>query len=115
HSPSSWAAVMGASPGSRTAPHVVRHDATCSDGHDAPVAREPDPLMSAAPPDTTQPTDVAVVGMACRVPGAADADAFWRNIRDGVESIRSYSIDELRAAGVSSALLGNPHYVPRGA
>jgi hypothetical protein len=29
----------GARPGSRTAPHVVRHDATCSDGHDAPVAR----------------------------------------------------------------------------
>lgn len=53
--------------------------------------------------------------MACRVPGAADADAFWRNVRDGVESIRSYSIDELRAAGVSSTLLGNPHYVPRGA
>jgi acyl transferase domain-containing protein/thioesterase domain-containing protein len=53
--------------------------------------------------------------MACRVPGAADADAFWRNVRDGVESIRSYSIDELRAAGVTSALLGNPNYVPRGA
>ena len=70
--------------------------------------------MSAAQPDS-QATDIAVVGMACRLPGAPDVDAFWRNVRDGVESIRSYSIDELRAAGVSSALLGNPHYVPRGA
>ena len=71
--------------------------------------------MSAAPAENAPSTDIAVVGMACRLPGAADADAFWRNVRDGVESIRSYSIDELRAAGVSSALLGNPHYVPRGA
>src|SRR5581483_3270914 len=31
--------------------------------------------------------DIAVIGMACRVPGADSLDEFWRNLRDGVESI----------------------------
>ncbi|MES4907734.1 beta-ketoacyl synthase N-terminal-like domain-containing protein, partial [Streptomyces sp. NPDC000395] len=30
---------------------------------------------------------VAIVGMAGRFPGAADLDEYWRNLRDGVESI----------------------------
>ncbi|GAB3897491.1 hypothetical protein GCM10029964_080430 [Kibdelosporangium lantanae] len=30
---------------------------------------------------------VAVVGMACRVPGASNVDSFWGNLVDGVESI----------------------------
>jgi acyl transferase domain-containing protein/thioesterase domain-containing protein/acyl carrier protein len=29
---------------------------------------------------------VAIVGMACRFPGAADLDAFWRLIRDGLDA-----------------------------
>ena len=29
---------------------------------------------------------IAIVGMACRFPGAADLDAFWRLIRDGVDA-----------------------------
>ena len=79
------------------------------------MVKEPDHLMSAEKPDNFPTTDIAVVGMACRVPGAADVDTFWRNVRDGVESIRSFSTDELRAAGVPAAVFGNPHYVPRGA
>ena len=31
--------------------------------------------------------DIAVVGMACRVPGARLLDAFWQNLRNGVESV----------------------------
>ncbi len=34
---------------------------------------------------------IAVVGMAGRFPGAADLDQFWRNLRDGVESISRWS------------------------
>ncbi|THA54596.1 type I polyketide synthase [Streptomyces sp. A1136] len=30
---------------------------------------------------------IAVVGLACRVPGADDPDGFWRNLVEGVESI----------------------------
>jgi acyl transferase domain-containing protein len=28
---------------------------------------------------------VAVVGLACRFPGARDADEFWTNLENGVE------------------------------
>ena len=31
---------------------------------------------------------IAVIGMACRVPGAEDVETFWRNQLDGVDSIR---------------------------
>lgn len=33
---------------------------------------------------------IAVIGMACRFPGADSPAAFWRNLRDGVCSIRDY-------------------------
>lgn len=35
-----------------------------------------------------QPTDVAVIGLACRFPGAAGPGEFWRLIRDGLEATR---------------------------
>jgi amino acid adenylation domain-containing protein len=62
------------------------------------------------------PTAVAVIGMAGRFPGAPDLDAFWRNLADGVESIRFFSPEELREAGWSPELTGRPDFVPaRGA
>ncbi len=59
-------------------------------------------------------TDIAIVGMACRVPGAESARALWQNVRSGIESIRRYTEEELRAAGVEDALLQNPNYVRAG-
>src|SRR4051812_12689808 len=41
----------------------------------------------------TQDLSIAIVGMAGRFPGAADVDQFWRNLRDGVESIRFFAGD----------------------
>jgi len=58
------------------------------------------------------PEPIAIVGMACRFPGAADPAAFWRNLRDGVESVRFFSEDELRAAGVGPEVSRQPGYVP---
>ncbi|HZO73978.1 MAG TPA: SDR family oxidoreductase [Ktedonobacteraceae bacterium] len=60
-------------------------------------------------PDTQN--QIAVIGMACRLPGANDADEFWQNLCDGVESISFLSEQELRSAGVAPALLNDPHYV----
>ncbi|SFH03173.1 amino acid adenylation domain-containing protein [Duganella sp. CF458] len=54
---------------------------------------------------------VAIIGMAGRFPDAANLDEFWRNLRDGVESVRPVSDDELRAAGVDQATLDDPSYV----
>ncbi len=45
--------------------------------------------------------EIAIIRMAGRFPGAGDVEAFWRNIRDGVESITFFSYDELLAEGVS--------------
>jgi acyl transferase domain-containing protein len=56
-------------------------------------------------------TDIAVVGRALRVPGARSVDEYWANLRNGVESIRRLSDDELRAAGVDAALLADPNYI----
>ncbi|HEU4557555.1 MAG TPA: amino acid adenylation domain-containing protein, partial [Longimicrobium sp.] len=56
--------------------------------------------------------DIAVVGMACRLPGARDAAELWRNLCAGVESISFFSEDELREAGVSTNALRDPAYVP---
>jgi phthiocerol/phenolphthiocerol synthesis type-I polyketide synthase E len=55
--------------------------------------------------------EVAIIGMAARFPGAPDLDRFWQNLRDGVESIRSFTNEELVAAGVDPELLRHPHYV----
>jgi acyl transferase domain-containing protein len=38
---------------------------------------------------------IAIVGMSGRFPGAADVDAFWRNIKDGVESVTQFDPSEL--------------------
>ncbi len=54
---------------------------------------------------------IAVIGMAGRFPGAANVEEFWRNLRDGVESISFFTDDEMIAAGVDPARLRNPDYV----
>ena len=59
--------------------------------------------------------DIAIVGMAAHLPGAADIDAYWRNLRDGVSSIRRLSEDELREEGEDPGLIRHRDYVPFGA
>jgi len=54
---------------------------------------------------------IAIIGMAGRFPGARDLDQFWRNLRDGVESISFFTDEELLQAGITPELLENPGYV----
>lgn len=54
---------------------------------------------------------IAVIGMACRVPGAEGIDAYWQNLRDGVESIRFFSREEALAAGASPRAVDDPQHV----
>ncbi|HEX3891038.1 MAG TPA: SDR family NAD(P)-dependent oxidoreductase [Terracidiphilus sp.] len=54
---------------------------------------------------------LAIVGMAGRFPGAPNIADFWRNIRDGVESVRQLSDAELLAAGATPEELADPCYV----
>jgi len=57
---------------------------------------------------------VAVVGLACRVPGAGDVDTFWRNLCNGVESIRFFSDADVEDAGVEARVRANAAYVKAG-
>ena len=58
--------------------------------------------------------DIAIVGMACRFPGANTPNQFWEILRDGKESLSDLSDEDLLASGVSQELLKNPDYVKRG-
>lgn len=57
---------------------------------------------------------VAVIGMAGRFPGAPDLERFWRNLRNGVESIRDFTPEELTQAGVTDEMLADRSYIRRG-
>ncbi|HEV2837171.1 MAG TPA: beta-ketoacyl synthase N-terminal-like domain-containing protein, partial [Pyrinomonadaceae bacterium] len=56
-------------------------------------------------------SDIAIIGMAGRFPGARDTHEYWRNLRDGVESIVRISDDELLSSGISPEVLQDPNYV----
>ena len=60
---------------------------------------------------TSSMEPIAIIGMACRVPGAADLGEFWANLRDGVESIRTFTEEEALAAGASRRRVANPQLV----
>ncbi|HYR07007.1 MAG TPA: polyketide synthase, partial [Longimicrobium sp.] len=56
--------------------------------------------------------EIAVVGMAVRVPGADDVPSFWRNLRDGVESISRFTRREMLDDGADPERVDHPDYVP---
>jgi acyl transferase domain-containing protein/surfactin synthase thioesterase subunit len=56
-------------------------------------------------------TGVAIVGIACRFPGASDHSTFWQNLCEGVESISVLSDEDLLSAGVPAELSRDPSYV----
>lgn len=55
---------------------------------------------------------IAIIGMACRVPGAADVEEFWRNLVDGIESMVFTDPEEHRAAGAPDEEVDDPDFVP---
>ena len=61
--------------------------------------------------DTDDGELIAVVGMACRFPGARNIGEYWNNLREGVESVKRFTDDELLAAGESASVLADPDYV----
>jgi acyl transferase domain-containing protein/SAM-dependent methyltransferase len=60
----------------------------------------------------SQEAMIAIVGMACRFPGAHDVDQFWGNLRKGVDAISRFTFEQLVAAGVEPRLAERPDYVP---
>ncbi|MBD2448700.1 acyltransferase domain-containing protein [Nostoc sp. FACHB-152] len=56
-------------------------------------------------------SEIAIIAVAGRFPGAKDIESFWQNIRDGVKSISWLTDEELINSGVSVDLINNPSYV----
>ncbi|MER5886569.1 amino acid adenylation domain-containing protein [Streptomyces sp. NPDC001941] len=88
-------------------PTVRQLAAFLRDGSHATLVRQ----ESAARRERAGEDAIAVVGMACKLPGAPDLDAFWSNLRGGVESISYFTDEELRAAGATEEELAHPDYV----
>ena len=59
-------------------------------------------------------TGIAIIGMACRFPQAADLNAFWELLVNGREATQCFSDEELLAAGVAPDMLRHPDYVKKG-
>ncbi|MDH4471669.1 MAG: amino acid adenylation domain-containing protein [Fluviicola sp.] len=55
--------------------------------------------------------EIAVIGMACRYPGANNWREYWNNLVNGVESVQFLSDEELLAQGVDERTLKNPNFV----
>ena len=82
-----------------------------SDAIDAGAAGEAAPAQD-TPSHRLDDDAVAIIGISCELPGAADHREFWRNLARGHESARFYTEDELRSAGVPEARIRHPHHVP---
>lgn len=88
-------------------------DDTASAPDDAPPRR---PAVEApSGPDADHLDEhIAVVGLACRFPGAPDPAAFWSVLSDGVDAIWDYPDAELRDLGIGASLLADPAHVKAG-
>ncbi|MCL9779888.1 acyltransferase domain-containing protein [Vibrio sp. S4M6] len=62
---------------------------------------------------TLRKNDIAIIGMSGRFPGAEDITAYWQNLTEGLETITTFTEEELRESGVDEALITSPNYVPR--
>ncbi|GAA5530709.1 SDR family NAD(P)-dependent oxidoreductase [Herpetosiphon gulosus] len=58
-------------------------------------------------------TDIAIIGMAGRFPGANNLTTFWDNIRQGIVCITDLELQQLQASGIDPVLLNDPAYVKR--
>lgn len=63
---------------------------------------------------TDGPEPIAVIGMACRVPGAPDLARFWDNLVAGRSARTELSREHLLRAGVPAEQLDDPDFVPVG-
>ena len=52
--------------------------------------------------------DIAIVGMAGRFPGAKNVREFWENLKNGIESIATFTDDEVEAGNEPGAVKARP-------
>ena len=59
----------------------------------------------------TASTEIAIIGMAGRFPGADSLEDFWRNLCAGRESLSALSDEDLQASGIGASVFNQPDYV----
>ena len=61
---------------------------------------------------STKQDKIAVIGMACRLPGAKNTNEYWKNLIEGRDTIKHFSDEELSRYEVNyDELKNNPDYV----
>ncbi|WP_179090402.1 non-ribosomal peptide synthetase/type I polyketide synthase [Paenibacillus sp. FSL R7-0337] len=60
---------------------------------------------------TLEESDIAIIGMSGRFPGAGNVEEYWENLKNGIESISFFTDTELLENGVEPDLLKNPNYI----
>ncbi|CAM2010577.1 non-ribosomal peptide synthetase/type I polyketide synthase [Acanthopleuribacter pedis] len=60
---------------------------------------------------TQHDSDLAIIGMACRFPGATDLNTYWSQLLNGARINTRLSDEQLAAAGVDPAESAKPDYV----
>ncbi|MCB9730335.1 MAG: amino acid adenylation domain-containing protein [Deltaproteobacteria bacterium] len=105
---------------SRRVPVVTLFDHPTADALEAwlgsdPSAAGPDPVLAAQlrrqrRTGAGAQEAIAIVGMACRYPGAADVRGYWRLLIEGRETTRFFEPGELDP-GVDPAEVADAHYV----
>jgi acyl transferase domain-containing protein/acyl carrier protein len=65
-------------------------------------------------PTTDDADDIALIGMSGRFPGARTIHEFWQNLTQGVDSLSTFTDEELLAAGAEREVLSDPSYVRTG-
>ncbi|MFN6514066.1 MAG: SDR family NAD(P)-dependent oxidoreductase [Nostoc sp. CreGUA01] len=56
-------------------------------------------------------SEIAIIGLTGRFPGAKNIDEFWENLQMGRESISFFTEEELLSSGINSSILNDPNYV----
>src|SRR3990170_4351693 len=57
--------------------------------------------------------DIAIIGMACRVPGAKTPQQCWDNLCRGIDSVREVDSNEAAKLGVTAQALNAKNYIRR--
>lgn len=61
--------------------------------------------------DNYNGSEIAIIGISCRFPGANNPEEFWKNLSDGVESISFLNPEELEPSSIDPADFNDHRYV----
>lgn len=87
--------------------------------HQAPIDQQSLDIHSTVTSNTQGETpfhahereSIAIIGMAGRFPGAKNIAEFWSNLQNGMESLTTFTEQELLETGIPAAMLHDPNYV----